>query len=83
MCRNVERSQRGNGRIKKLSEDGGRYVQPSYVLFLDMALKAGLSPADIEEWTPGMVVDLVFFRANEQNRGEQLPPPTQAQFDDF
>lgn len=48
-----------------------------------MALKAGLSPADIEEWTPGMVVDLVFFRANERDRGSQPPPPTQAQFDDF
>lgn len=73
----------GLDRIKKLSKDGGQYVQPSFFLFLDLALKAGLSAAEIDSWTPGMIFDLVFFRANEMTERERPKPPTQDMFDDF
>ena len=73
----------GNRGIKKLSKGGGRYVEPSYFLFIDTAQKAGLSVGEIEDWTPGMIFDLVYFKANTLEEEKAPKPPDQSYFDNF
>lgn len=52
-------------------------------LFWDLAIKTGLNPDIIADWTPGMVYDLIFYRVNEAEVERAPKPPDQSVFDSF
>ena len=79
----MDRRKYDNGRIKKLTEGGGEYVEPSFFFYIDLANKAGLSIRDIDDWTPGMVVDMLIYAVNDKEKANRPKPPSQAEFDSF
>lgn len=82
--RDLAGSQQNHDRNKKLTSDGGKYVEPSLPFYWDLSQKIGLSPADTADWTPGMLLDLVFYKANKTEEKKQAEArPSQTYFDDF
>ena len=77
--------------IKKLTEDGGDYEPISYTMIYNMGLMIELTVRDIDMMTVGEIIDLVYYRANQnkkrQERQEQNADnrvkATQADYDNF
>ena len=84
----MERFCKTNRRNKKLTEDGGKYEQISYTMFYNLGLLMGLSVRDIDSMTVGELLDLSYYRANqEENRKnkkrDDTVKATQADYDAF
>lgn len=43
----------------------------------------GLTPAETADWTPGMVYDMVFYKANKTETKKEQEKPSQSYFDNF
>lgn len=63
--------------------NGGSYVEPSFFLYADLVTKAGLTLRDTEDWTPGMVCDMIFHQTNRREEQNKPKPPNQSVFDNF
>lgn len=70
---------------------GGEFMAVSaisWMYYLDIALQLGLSAAETDGFTPGMVTDLAIQRANQQTdegnpAAGQAPQAGQADYDAF
>ena len=78
-----------DSRNKKLTEDGGKYEQISYTMLYNLGLLMGLTVRDIDSMTVGELIDLSYYRANqeekrkERKQEENTVKATQADYDAF
>lgn len=86
----MDNGEHADGSAKKRVSDGERVSADgvSWIYYADAALQLGLSVAETDGFTPGMVTDLAIQRMNQQGSDEsqkagQAPHAGQADYDNF
>lgn len=85
----MERFRKADSRNKKLTEDGGKYERISYTMLYNLGLLMGLTVRDIDSMTVGELIDLSYYRANQEEerknrkKEDRTVKATQADYDAF
>lgn len=86
----MDNGEHTDGSAKKRVSDGERVSadEVSWIYYVDAALQLGLSVAEADRFTPGMVTDLAIQRMNQQRSDEsqkagQAPHARQSDYDNF